>query len=789
MAKRKPGVNDIIYELDNDDTESSSEDEVKGNKKGRSETKTSSKMTAYQSVTDKNVVDMTILSNSMDSDSVIDVEDRSQNGGKNSIVVVEDDNTEEDMNTDELDCIIVNSDEKREQRNIDVPETVILNEDITVDSPASGNGPISVEDENSSPLITIRFNNNKLAKKYKEKLKLFITDLLSNENENVITESDTELDLTVWSDNFITVQSKATEEKVDKSLFFVDTNPNEDKDNEIPKYTQTSKVISNEVEKEPEPSKAIRRGPICFNCGEDHMLRDCKLPRNMNRIAENRKNLTMKLGRYHVEDEQKYGHLIPGRISSQLRYALGLKRNELPLHIYQMRKLGYPPGWLEEARISHSGISMFDSAGKVILDEDDEEGQICEVGSKDKFDIKKILDFPGFNVPASSRYVEQGHIVGAPPISEQDSKMLMLQTLAPNAMKAYKRKKLTMFPSGTPNDSQISQTEMELDSGDEVSEFPLVPPLPDEAPPPQPPPPVAPPPPVSPQHISRQEVIKSSKTVASSKVNSSPDKAEVIEKDENVCDKETTVTSIELKDIPIPDDYIILDEDFEDYEDFSQNDSGNKSPTLIDLEEQKKKLLDALKEPSPKKGIPNESSSETEIVDEKEVVNELETTELNKIDEKCDENANKSVIEPETSIVSKQVSTNSESTNIESETFTTDQSISKTGIISENNIDSETSKTGQSETGIFISESNTDSEPIKTSQSTSKTGIVKSTSLGTPILNVVSPYLKLPSDDKFAKDMCDVINFENLPNSTGKYKKICNLLKKVKSEVDRIQES
>lgn len=240
MAKRKPGVNDIIYELDNDDTESSSEDEVKGNKKGRSETKTSSKMNAYQSVTDKNVVDMTILSNSMDSDSVIDVEDRSQNGGKNSIVVVEDDNTEEDMNTDELDCIIVNSDEKREQRNIDVPETVILNEDITVDSPASGNGPISVEDENSSPLITIRFNNNKLAKKYKEKLKLFITDLLSNENENVITESDTELDLTVWSDNFITVQSKATGEKVDKSLFFVDTNPNEDKDNEIPKYTQVS---------------------------------------------------------------------------------------------------------------------------------------------------------------------------------------------------------------------------------------------------------------------------------------------------------------------------------------------------------------------------------------------------------------------------------------------------------------------------------------------------------------------------------------------------------------------
>lgn len=84
-------------------------------------------------------------------------------------------------------------------------------------------------------------------------------------------------------------------------------------------------------------------------------------------ILVNQYILNFFLSRYHVEDEQKYGHLIPGRISSQLRYALGLKRNELPLHIYQMRKLGYPPGWLEEARISHSGISMFDSAVCVIL--------------------------------------------------------------------------------------------------------------------------------------------------------------------------------------------------------------------------------------------------------------------------------------------------------------------------------------------------------------------------------------------------------------------------------------
>lgn len=56
-------------------------------------------------------------------------------------------------------------------------------------------------------------------------------------------------------------------------------------------------------------------------------------------------------------------------------------------------------------------------------------------------------------------------------------------------------------------------------------------------------------------------------------------------------------------------------------------------------------------------------------------------------------------------------------------------------------------------------------------------------------MNIASSYLKLPTDEKFAKDICDVINFENLPNSTGKYKKISALLRKVKNEVDRIQDS
>jgi zinc finger CCHC domain-containing protein 8 len=55
--------------------------------------------------------------------------------------------------------------------------------------------------------------------------------------------------------------------------------------------------------------------------------------------------------------------------------------------------------------------------------------------------------------------------------------------------------------------------------------------------------------------------------------------------------------------------------------------------------------------------------------------------------------------------------------------------------------------------------------------------------LGTPILKSNSPYRKLPNSEKFSKDICDVINFENLPDSTGKYDQMSELLQKVRSTI------
>lgn len=47
---------------------------------------------------------------------------------------------------------------------------------------------------------------------------------------------------------------------------------------------------------------------------------------------------------------------------------------------------------------------LFIYQGRATLEPDEEEGEVSEPGSKDKYDIKKIWDFPGFNIPASERY-------------------------------------------------------------------------------------------------------------------------------------------------------------------------------------------------------------------------------------------------------------------------------------------------------------------------------------------------------------------------------------------------
>ncbi|CAB3235029.1 unnamed protein product [Arctia plantaginis] len=857
MAKRKAGVNNIIYELDNEDIEVSSDDEVKEPKTKRLET-----VISPNTITTDDKIEETGIENVTVDKSDVKVSDVAsstiiQNGGKMSVdfVSVESQNVLDSVqNEDVVDCV--------KKPITEICKTTILNEDIVIDSP--GNSDLGVEGcENKTPLITVRFKNNKLAVNYKQQIKAFMLNLIrQHEGDSQVSDSETDLELDIWPEDLNEELPDIAEEKVEDNLFFVDTDPGDDRCDDVPRYSQTSTVISNVPEKEPTPPPA-HRGRSCFNCDGNHGLRDCPKPKDFARIANKRKSLPVRVGRYHVEDEQKFGHLIPGRLSGQLRHALGLKRHELPLHIYRMRLLGYPPGWLEEARISHSGIAMFDSSGNAILEADDEEGEFIEPGSKDKFDIKKILDFPGFNVLPSPRYKEEAHIMGLPPMADQDSKMAMLQFLAPNAMKAYKRKKLTMFPSADSKNTTIEgQTEMELDSGDELTEFPSVPPLPDEAPPPPPPPPSCPPPVYTPPPLP-----------TSSPPLPSPQKEDQKEEDRNSEDDVEVIEVLKVGDIPIPmADFIVIDED--DSEVDKTESSSRASPSLDDLEAKKQLLLNALevtditvidkteesleeitdisindaKENEDKRKIIDKVSDDNTIEDKAgddnenaEKVTDDNANADNIIDDiNTDNNGTANTNAPEvivratndenvsdkdanvgdTSVSNKPeipiLERNSQDTSpsIPTQVVNTQESSSQVvdtqvplsdsqvidsqetnsscevksiqdSSLSPQLLDSQESVINLSQ--LMASPTNFDSSIAKTPDS--KTGLVKDTEYGTPVLNIASSYVKLPSDDKFAKNICDIINFENLPNSTGKYKKISALLKKVKSEVDRIQDS
>ena len=73
-----------------------------------------------------------------------------------------------------------------------------------------------------------------------------------------------------------------------------------------------------------------------------------------------------------------------------------------------------------------------------------------------------------------------------------------------------------------------------------------------------------------------------------------------------------------------------------------------------------------------------------------------------------------------------------------------------------------------------------------TSPSTPKTPVTspsqsKFVEMGTPVAIKFSPYGSLPSLDKFAANMGELELFENLPESTGSFKKIQSLLKKVRN--------
>ncbi|KAH8252926.1 hypothetical protein KR032_002737 [Drosophila birchii] len=275
----------------------------------------------------------------------------------------------------------------------------------------------------------------------------------------------------------------------DEDLFMIDIKPAAKLNaSQVPSYKRSADVLDEQTEarkklKAEAVNKCFRPKvqAACYNCGDtDHSIRECPKPRNNARIQRARKR---KVERYHVDAEQRFGHIKPGKISTKTRHAIGYARGELPFMYYRLRVLGYPPAWLEEAKVQSSGIALFNADGTEVTKSDDEDGEADTF----KYDINKIVEFPGFNVEPSGKFFDDFQHHNVPPFQPDNSKANFIKSLGENVISGYKRKKLVDLPA--PHDEAPAQQTSLGDCDMEIVDDAEDPPLPASLPPPPPPPP------------------------------------------------------------------------------------------------------------------------------------------------------------------------------------------------------------------------------------------------------------------------------------------------------------
>ncbi|XP_011873992.1 PREDICTED: zinc finger CCHC domain-containing protein 8 homolog isoform X2 [Vollenhovia emeryi] len=537
------------------------------------------------------------------------------------------------------------------------------------------------------------------ATQYRAQVKDFLQSLLRARPLCKKNANESDLTLEIWENEidseemFINLEDENTGHDSVECIdnFTIDKRPNIN-DLAVPTYEQK---YENTFEKPNATPRDFTPKLNCFNCNGNHNLRDCQLPKNQSNINKNRKEFAMRnnMGvRYHMSEDQRYSHMIPGQLSQKLRDALGVKDNQLPRHIYRMRLLGYPPGWLEEARLQHSGLSLFISGGADESDINKEDGEIITSADRDQYDLKKIYDFPGFNVLPPPGTEDDSRKYWVPQMQFMHSKQMMLSHLqGKEADDGYKRKKLKL-PAPVMNntemisDMEVEDTEENVGANISVNGH-FVPPLPKESTQLQPPAPL------------------------------------------DLCE---TITS---------------NSDLHELFSFKSADDTPSSTylSLFELERRKKMLLMEIEETN--------SQSNSDSISIK--------------------------TEPETSL---SFGTTTPSTLRRSPNRDSVKS-DLTDVLLTNDCNTTLD--------MSVSDKMLQSTPIRsTSQKSSEANhaSVKSVHLGTPILSSTSPYSKLPSSEKFSKDICDVINFENLPDSTGKYEQMSGVLRKVRSTMTRLHQ-
>uniref|UniRef100_A0A3B3REM6 Zinc finger CCHC domain-containing protein 8 n=1 Tax=Paramormyrops kingsleyae TaxID=1676925 RepID=A0A3B3REM6_9TELE len=297
--------------------------------------------------------------------------------------------------------------------------------------------PSGINVENTrldGPLLQILFANNDLSKQCRQEIEDYIFDLIKkHESQGKEEKEKASFHVKPQASSFVLEEKEKMTSGIRKIkdaftvvgsvLYFtsfcldklgqplLNENAQLTEGWEIPKYQQIfGQVIS--LDGQELQIKEKRPKSCCFNCGsEEHQLKDCTKPRDMNRINEKRKEFSQGNNqsnqRYHEEEvEERFGKYKPGIVSVELLGAMGVAQNSLPPFIYRMRQLGYPPGWLKEAEMENSGLALYD--GKA----EDEQFQRHKIS----YDVSKLIEFPGFNVSLPANITDEWRFYGSVPM-------------------------------------------------------------------------------------------------------------------------------------------------------------------------------------------------------------------------------------------------------------------------------------------------------------------------------------------------------------------------------------
>ncbi|GBM45992.1 Zinc finger CCHC domain-containing protein 8 [Araneus ventricosus] len=278
-------------------------------------------------------------------------------------------------------------------------------------------------------VVKVIFRDEFYEEKYRSKMENFLKDIL-DKDENFTMNSQI---YDKGEQEFSKLQSTLEAERLNTS-----SSVDRRKANAVPLYSSAFEDVLHCDKREPEEENTVEKVQTmtCFNCLGDHHMKDCPEKINRSKIAANRKDILMENSvRYH--EEEKKNSIRPGTISSDVRKALGLKDNQLPSYIYKMRVIGYPPGWMDDAKLETSGLSLYDEEGKTISDGESSNSSEIEK----KYDSKKFIEYPGFNCPVPPNVKDEWKSMGMIPIQARQQLSEVLKTEnAVNANNMNKRK-------------------------------------------------------------------------------------------------------------------------------------------------------------------------------------------------------------------------------------------------------------------------------------------------------------------------------------------------------------